>query len=265
MKAAVYSGTRNLYPHMVAAAKSLIANSSVEKIFFLIEDDVFPEELPPLIETINVSGQKWFPADGPNSRTIYTYMAMIRCCYCYILPEDLDMVLQLDVDTVVVDNIDELWDLEMDRKWWAMAEEKFTTHHPYGIQYYNCGVAVFNLKEMRKYHVDDQMIKILNSEQLPCIEQDAMNKIGYPRKIMDIPTRFNESYVTGYTDNPAIVHYAGFRNCWENRQAPRLEYYRKYRDMTWKEAFACRGQTEEPEKAPAPKRTRARKTKTSES
>ena len=35
MKAAVYSGTRNLYHAMVTAAKSLVANSSVDKIYFL--------------------------------------------------------------------------------------------------------------------------------------------------------------------------------------------------------------------------------------
>ena len=44
MRAAVYSGSRNLYPHMVTAAKSLVANSSVEKIYFLIEDDKFRTE-----------------------------------------------------------------------------------------------------------------------------------------------------------------------------------------------------------------------------
>ena len=32
MKYAVYTGTKNLYPNMVIAAKSLVANSSVDKI-----------------------------------------------------------------------------------------------------------------------------------------------------------------------------------------------------------------------------------------
>ena len=95
MRAAVYSGSRNLYPHMVVAAKSLIANSSVDKIYFMIEDDEFPEPLPPLIETINVSGQTWFPPNGPNMRSQFTYMALCRACYCKLLPEDLDKVLQL--------------------------------------------------------------------------------------------------------------------------------------------------------------------------
>ena len=55
MRTAVYTGTRNLYPFMVAAAKSLLIHSNVEKIYFLIEDDVFPYELPSEIVTINVS------------------------------------------------------------------------------------------------------------------------------------------------------------------------------------------------------------------
>lgn len=259
MRAAVYSGTRNLYPHMVTAAKSLVANSRVEKIYFLIEDDTFPEALPPLIETVNVSGQTWFPADGPNMQSIYTYMAMVRACTGKILPEDLDRVLQLDVDTIVTDCIDELWDLDMGRKWWAMAEEKFTTYHPYGINYFNCGVAMLNLAEIRKAGAEDEMVRLLNTQQMPCIEQDAMNRLGYPRKILELPTRFNECSVCGYTDKPAIVHYASFRNCWENPQTPRLEYYTKYKGMTWEEVFACRGETQPA--PPARKTTRARKAK----
>ena len=39
IKAAVYTGTQNLYGGMIAAAKSLIANSDVDEVWFLIEDD----------------------------------------------------------------------------------------------------------------------------------------------------------------------------------------------------------------------------------
>jgi len=40
---------------MITAAKSLLEHSNVEKIYFLIEDDIFPYELPQEIECINVS------------------------------------------------------------------------------------------------------------------------------------------------------------------------------------------------------------------
>ena len=264
MRAAVYSGTKNLYPHMVTAAKSLAANSSVEKIYFLIEDDKFPEALPPLIETINVSGQTWFPAGGPNMKSQFTYMALVRACYGKLLPEDLDKVLQLDVDTVVVDNIDELWEIPMGGKWCIACEERNNNYwKPYGMQYYNVGVTMFNLKEIRRCGIEDEIIRWLNTTETRFVEQDAWNKFGAPRKFIEMDPRFNECYCNGYTDRPAIVHFAGFKNWWDDRKAPRKEYYRKYRDMTWEEAFACRGETLEKPKA-APKKPRARK-KTAES
>ena len=51
-KIAVYSGTRSLYPYMGTAIKSMLANSSAEKVYLLIEDDVFPEWMPEMVETI---------------------------------------------------------------------------------------------------------------------------------------------------------------------------------------------------------------------
>ena len=55
MRVAAYCGTRNLYKDMVTAAKSLLMNSNVEKIYFIIEDDEFPYELPESIfEIINI-------------------------------------------------------------------------------------------------------------------------------------------------------------------------------------------------------------------
>jgi len=241
MRAAVYSGTRNLYPHMVPAMKSLIANSSVDKIYLLIEDEKFPETLPSLIETIDVSGQKWFPPDGPNMTNQFTYMALIRACYCKLLPEDLKTVLQLDVDTICVDNIDELWNMKLGRKWFAACDEPYNTYwRPYGVYYYNVGVSLWNLAEIRKSQADDEVIRLLNTEAFPFAEQDAWGKLGYPRKIADMPHRFNECKPCGYSDNPAIVHYAGWKHWWDDPQTPRREYYAKYRDMSWKEALACR-------------------------
>ena len=55
MRAAVYCGTRNVYDDMIPSMKSLLIHSNVEKIYFLIEDDKFPYELPPEVECINVS------------------------------------------------------------------------------------------------------------------------------------------------------------------------------------------------------------------
>lgn len=231
IKAAVYSGTRNLYPHMVTAAKSLVANSSVDKIYFLIEDDTFPEYLPPQIETLNISGQRFFPKNGANFRTHFTYMSLMRVTYAKLFP-DLDKILQLDVDTICTDNVDYLWDIDMKDRWFAAVVEDLGTYKPFGPKYYNIGVAMFNLEQIRKDKVDEHLINYLNTTSVPYIDQDAWNRFGIGRD-MALPVRYNETFVTGYTDNPAIVHFAGFKEWISNTRVPRKEHIRKYRDMSW--------------------------------
>lgn len=233
MKAAVYSGTRNLYHAMVTAAKSLVANSSVDKIYFLIEDNEFPEKLPPIIETVNVSEQKYFPRNSANYKTPFSYMSLLRVCYTKLFP-DLDKILQLDVDTVVVDNIDELWGIDLSGKWFAAVEEKFSAYKPFGRLYYNIGVAMFNLKQIREEHVDDILIRYLNTSKTPYIDQDAWNRHMAGRDV-GLATRFNESFVTGYTESPAIVHYAGFKDWQTTTKVSRKEYLKKYRELSWED------------------------------
>lgn len=236
MKTAVYSGTRNLYPDMVTAAKTLVKHSSVEKIYFLIEDDKFPEKLPPIIETINVSGQQFFPKRCANIRTQFSYMSLLRVCYTKILPESVDRVLQLDVDTIVTDNIDELWDVDLEGKWYAAVLEDLSSYKPFGPAYYNIGVAMFNLAQIREDFADDLMIYTLNTQKMPYIDQDVWNMYWH-KKAVQIPGRFNESRVTHISENPAIVHYAGVKN-WQTRtDMDRAEYLAEARKLTWKEVL----------------------------
>ena len=236
MKAAVYSGTRNLYPDMVKEAKTLVKHSSVEKIYFLIEDDKFPEKLPKIIETINVSGQQFFPERGANFRTKFSYMSLLRVCYTKILPESVDKVLQLDVDTIVADDIDELWDVDLEGRWFAAVLEDKSTYKPFGPVYYNIGVTMFNLKQIREDFADDLMIYTLNTRKMPYIDQDAWN-LYWRNKSVQIPGRFNESIVTHQSGKPAIVHYAGVKNWQTNGDMKMAEYLKEARKLTWEEVL----------------------------
>ena len=235
MKVAVYSGTRNLYGDMETAAKSLVANSTVDKIYFLVEDDELPIAPPSIITCLNVSGQGFFPRNGINMKTQFTYMAMLRVCYTRLLP-DVDKVLQLDVDTVCVDDVDAIWDVNLGNCWVAMVEEKLSTYKPYGPLYYNAGVALFDLKKMRQCGIDEKLIRFLNTTKVPYVDQDAVNRIA--SKIVELEPRYNESFVTAYTENPAIVHFAGHKNWQASTRVPRREYLRKYREMPWAEVLA---------------------------
>jgi len=238
MKYAVYSGTRNLYEQMVWAAKSLIANSSVDKVYFLIEDDDFPYEIPPIIETVNVReyADKVFPDTGVNAGTHFTKFALVRICYPELFP-DVGKIVQLDVDTVCVDNVDGLWDVDLEGRWFAAVEETLSGYNPYAAdQYFNVGVAVFNLEQMRADNAQDMLVRFINEVKANCVEQDALNFHGsIMHKIAELPTRFNENRACGYTDNPAIVHFIGYMDWQTNPNLPRREYLNLYRNRPWDE------------------------------
>lgn len=239
-KYVVYAGTPNLYEQMVWAAKSLVAHTKVDHIWFLIEDDAFPYELPDFVTCINVKEyeEKQFPPWGKNSRTHFTKMALVRCCYSELLP-DVDVVLQLDVDTIVLDDISPIWDTDLTGKWFAACHEAYSGYDPYHSgHYHNVGVCLFNLAQMREENAQEQIVNWINTVHANCVEQDALNYLGAMHgKATDLPMRYNENRAVGYTDNPAIQHYLGYMDWLTNPNLPRREYLKLYRDKTWQEVL----------------------------
>ena len=231
MKAAIYTGTRNLYKYMIPAIKSLLVNSDVEKIYLGIEDPEFPEWLPDICEILDLSGQTIFRPDGPNMNSRYTYMAMMRAALVKILPEDLDRVLSLDVDTIVDKDISNLWDLPIDDCYFAASHEFHETTNKF--LYTNVGVCLFNLRKLRNGKADE-VIRMLNTREFGWVEQDCLNLLcqGY---IYDMPPEFNAHYYTGDPKNPKIIHHIG-----DNTRLPRYPDVIKYASMSWDEVMRRR-------------------------
>lgn len=228
MKHAVYCGTRNIYEDMEAAARSLVANSDVDRVHFLIEDAVFPRPLPDIIECHDVSGQGFFPISGPNARTSWTWMVLMRAALCHVLP-DVDLVLSLDCDSFCVRDVSAVWDVDMDGKYLAGVTERAKAHS--GRQYINFGVVLFNLEQLRDGKADE-IIALLNERRFQYPEQDAGNSLcnGYIRELSD---EYNAMSFNAHTENPRIVHFAGVRrDKWRDNPEARL-----YVDMSWDEAM----------------------------
>lgn len=225
MKAAVYCGTRNVYWTMTPAAKSLLRHSDAEKVFFLIEDDVFPEELPGCVEIINVSRQPWIRPDGPNARRRWTWMSLVRAALPKLLPE-LDRVLNLDNDTIVAGDISALWDLDLGDAFFAGVREpgKSVEH-----DYINYGVSVHNLRLLRETGKCDEIIAALNAKRYDCPMQDSLYELcGGRVKLLDGSYNVTD-YTERSTEPPRILHYAAVP-CWERR-----ELVERYRNMPWSE------------------------------
>ena len=218
MKAACYCGTKNLYEDMIPAVKSLIANSDVDKVFLLIEDDDFPYQLPDFVETINVSNQTFFCKDGPNFNTPWTYMVLMRAALHRVFP-NLDKILSLDVDTIVAKDISKLWDIPLDGYYLAGAKEPVMSRYR---TYINCGVMMLNLAKLRDSGKGDELIDALNVRRYLFNEQDCIAE-RCQGGILEIPSIYNANNYTEPTTQPKIVHFAAMRH-YQNQ--PIVEMYK---------------------------------------
>lgn len=222
-----YFLTRNLYPYLLPSIMSILDhNPQTQTIYIFAEDDELPYELPPQCKVINISGQTIFNAVSPNWRNYFAWICLMRVTTSRLLPDE-DKIIQLDIDTIICDDLTELWNIDLGGNLIGMAAEVWGVYRPYGNTYYNAGVALINLKQVREEHTDEALIRFLNTTRVPYIDQDAWNVVAMGR-VYDLPQRFNESKVTSESDNPAIVHYASIREHWIPG-VHRGEYYDRYR------------------------------------
>ena len=229
MRHAVYCGTRNVYSQMEAAAKSLVANTQVDIVHFLIEDAEFPRPLPDFVKVHDVSGQTWFDRNGPNAKTGWTWMVLMRAALCHVL-SDVDVVLSMDVDTICHGDASGVWELPIGDCYYAAVMEQHKS--TYGLQYANFGVVLFNLAKLRDGKADE-CIAVLNRHKFTWPEQDAMNYLCQGR-ICEMPKKYNDMAFNGYAEEPVITHYAGQRNdSWTSERLPTM-----FAEMPWEEAIS---------------------------
>ena len=228
-KVAVFCGTRNVYKEMETAAKSLMCHTKMDRIYFFIEDDEFPEPLPENCICRNVSGQKWFDPKGKNYKSTWTYMCLMRAAFAKLMPDE-HKVLSLDIDVIVNEDVSELWDYDLDGYYFAGVPETDMTDKQ-KTTYCNFGVIMMNLDLIRESGMDDRIIESLNRDKWRCPEQDAFNHFC-AGKIFELPSMYNATRTSAITERPdveKISHYAGIRY-WKHYKP-----YRQYEQMTWGE------------------------------
>ena len=239
-KVAAYTGTRNLYRMMVPAVKSLITNSDVDDIYLFIEDNEFPESygIPEdIVHTINCSKQTYFKPDGPNMKGKFTYMALMRATFYKEFPK-LDRILSLDVDTIINDDISDIWELPIDEDYYFAAAKEPSASIMWsdktGTDFIstNIGVCLQNLKKFRDGK-GDEIIEALNTEKSDYVDQEAFN-LYCQGHIYDLPPEYNSNEFTKVCNNPKIVHYAGIKK-WDDKQL-----VEKYAKCPWSEVMNYR-------------------------
>lgn len=215
-KVVVYAGNRAVYRKMEVAAKSLVWNSPVDRVWLLTEN-AFPSPMPGKIRVMNVSGQTFFPESGPNYRSDWSYMTLMRCALAKMFPDE-ERVLWLDIDTIVCGDISPLFEMDMDGYCFAGVMEPGKSIDIF--RYINAGVLLCNLEEIRRIGKDDELIELINRRPLVYPDQDAINLYcqGY---IRTVGGEWNASDYTVRGDGRKIIHFAA-RNDFEDSPEFRL-------------------------------------------
>lgn len=221
MRTVVYTGNRAVYDSMIAACKSMIYHRGADKIYLLTEDDVFPEQLPECVENINVRGQTFYKPDGPNFRSRWSYLALMKAAVP-LMPEISGRVLVMDIDAFVCGSLDDLWSLPHGPLY--MAREVGRRE-----EYYNSGVMLMDTEDLSADFTE--VVRQINVRRYDFGDQDAINQVLRGR-IKQLPPEYNVSDWTVRTDRETrIRHYAAVRD-WS-----REEIYLQYARMSWDEAM----------------------------
>jgi lipopolysaccharide biosynthesis glycosyltransferase len=239
---------------MTVAVKSLLCHTHMDKVYLFTEDDVFPADLPDCIVNVNVSHQQWI---RPDSGSTWTYMANMRFCLGKLIP-GADIVLYLDTDTLVLQDISTLWDVNLSGKLFGMVREDVgditleflrgsfvasgdrtiaplhsdDARPPYPVRpYYNSGVMLINVAELVRTGADDMLIDTVNNPDGTSLypDQDAINLLC-AEQIVPLSDRFNVIHALRpdfSLQDIAIKHYASDKPLWKS------SVWQSYKHMPW--------------------------------
>ena len=222
--------TRNWYIYLATIIYALFKHNNVKKLYLFIEDDEISYLKDKRIEFINVNNlPEYITKESPNYNTQYSKMSYIRCYFSKVLKED--KILYLDTDTLVIDNIEDLWEINLDDNVLIGVHEcgEWNKHlYTYGLDdtYINSGVLVMDLKKLRDERLDDAMIYLLNHNKYAFPDQDVINLICRNR-IYHVSNVYNSSQTTGIVENAKILHYIRGNKGWI-KGSPRSDIWYNY-------------------------------------
>lgn len=233
----VYASNRKLYQYLPTTIGSLLQWHPDAKIYLFCEDDTI-ENLSNCKNIIFLNVHNLSLPIEPNHRnanTKYTYFALIRCFLTQIIPDD--KILWLDVDTLILNSISDLWNRDMSNlavigyPEGSLYARRFFPNFKKSHAYVNSGVLLMNLKFIREKKIDEQIIEILKSQVLIFPDQDAINLacdgyIGYMSAVYNFGPICREIEKQNIK-NPKIYHMTHYK-LWDG-YLPELweQYYRE--------------------------------------
>lgn len=193
-----------------------------------------------------------FPDELFSCREYWQRSTYFRLFCPDMLPE-YNTVLYLDCDVLVRADIDELFRLRMPEKTLCGAASDYLGYRssshlihqlfqlklPYRYRYFNAGVLLMNLEEMRKTGFTEQCLQIMRKGPLKWQDQDVLNLVCHDH-VFHLPVEWNRMLVE--SDEPEnrklarvsrrypveqakLIHYSGFCKPWFGREVQHASFW----------------------------------------
>lgn len=248
---------------IVALLKSIDLNHKTdEHIDFHIIDDGIAAKFRKKLETIVDPKRitiKWHKSKAiipdnisiPVDSSSFPLTAYLRVFSPYVVDQNLDKLIYLDVDTIVQDDISKLWSLDLGDHIIAAAQDVGKTvdcqwggianYKELGLtadtKYFNSGILVVNPKKWRAENISAQVITALSTyaQYVQLADQYGLNVV-FANKWLQLDDKWNW-FAFKENDNPHIVHFLDIKPIFKSYNS--LEVYKdeffRYLSLTpWK-------------------------------
>lgn len=251
----VLSSDNNYAQHVAVVIASVMNNTKKNKQirFFLLADNIDIGKKALLKQTADSFNAELNIIDLQENScfdNLYTSGHISKAAYFRIIladlmPADVHKVIYVDVDLIVLDDIEFLWNINLQGKplgavadYGILSSARLIRQKNKAIglsldgNYFNSGVLIIDVDLWRQYNYSSKVIKLASSVHLPHHDQDALNKV-FMNNWTKVPLRWNvippvynlflkillnkkfRKNAVSAKKNMAIMHYAGRYKPWE--------------------------------------------------
>ena len=250
----VLATDKNYAQHAAVTITSILCNTTQQSNiqFYIIDDNIDDDNKTKLQDTVkqfnsNIIFVK-IPENSLNQVFVsggITRAAYFRLAIPNILPKTVNKVIYLDCDLIVLDDIVNLWNLDMCQKPVAATEDfgilsstskcrekEINLNWKKEYSYFNSGVLLIDVMLWRKNNYASQLIELVQTHKFRHHDQDALNYLfmnnwtSLPLCWNVIPPVFNMNLsiiknkimrqnALKALNNISIIHYAGGYKPWE--------------------------------------------------
>lgn len=241
----------------------LINNKDTDVTFFVFHNNINKENQQEMISRFNEYSNCHFlfykiNEDEENFKSLnkigssrWPKMVYYRLLAPFIIEQDIDRILYLDADMIVNGSLEELYNIEFHQNLVAMCEDTMVMDRvefinrlnlPKYSLYYNSGMVLMNLKEIRNKYAKEDIYRTFDRyfERLLFPDQDILNIMFNELCITANYRKYNficsyqrepKDFLQLHAQNAIIFHFAGgkYHKPWEsNYLGDFFEVYWKY-------------------------------------